>query len=60
MYKKLYRPLANYLKVSNDQTYKLPVALSKCKANVKEFIDAIDRLDCSDLNLVMAEVSGDT
>jgi hypothetical protein len=37
-----------------------PVALSHCKHKEKDYTDAIDRLDCSELLKVMEKVTGDT
>ena len=57
--KKLFKPLAGFLRLTQDQSYKLPVALSHCKHKEKDYTDAIDRLDCAELQRVMQEVSGD-
>jgi len=58
--KKLFKPLAGYLRLTQDQSYKFPVALSHCKHKEKDYTDAIDRLDCSELLKVMEKVTGDT
>ncbi len=47
--------LANYLRAINDQTYRLPVALSYLGPSY-EFVSAIDKLPVSELLKVMREV----
>lgn len=60
MHFNMYQPLASYLKVTNDQTYRLPVALSHTATCGKDFIDCIDRLDGQELQTVLEQVKGDT